>query len=149
MAEDTIKFVASAPPDADGVQFTGVILERWRKNAPLRRRVVHNVLGLGHTLHYLGPGGQRFSARIRIEGEDMEDLEDKIDEILALDGAFGTVTITPGTSGQYDSRKNNDPYTNMLLEEVVQGEEIIAGVEKYAQIIVLSFLKLKIVGTVS
>lgn len=147
MAVDTITFDATHPADAEGVSFTGVTLLRWRKSAPLRRRVVHDVLGLGHTLHYLGPGGQKYIATIRVEGATWQTMEAAIDAVLELDGAFGTVTITPGTTGQRDSRLE-ESHENMLLEEIVQGDDKTFSRDAGSIVMILSFLKLQIVGTI-
>lgn len=144
MAMDKLKFEASHPTDIEGEEFEHDLLV-YKSGPPIRRTAVHDVIGGGHTVHYLGPGGRAFRALIRVSASTYTAFEDAYDNVLNFLNAFGTITVTPGV-GETVAR-NADSQENVLLRNITPLQEASSPGE-FSVLFQLDFLQCRIVGVV-
>lgn len=145
MAEDRLRFDVSYPRRRRNQSFDEVLIA-FRAGPPSEIVRVQQIIGHGTSIHYLGPGNQKFAAMVRVAEPTFNDYLEKHLEIVSCEHCVGVVTISAGSNSQPDSRPSEE-HESMFLAKVSYGG-VEAGNE-YVCMYTLDFVKLTLVGDVN
>lgn len=96
MTWDTIEFEIDAPVELEGTKVTGNLLMLTRTNGSLRYSS-RELIGLGEMVHFGGPRSKVYRSRILLDSDKFASIEELTDQWAMIDGAVGTLTVTPRT----------------------------------------------------